>query len=487
MTAESGRGARDVTPVREEKGMKIKRFVAPDMRSAIREVRDEQGPDAVILSNRRVEGGVEIIAAVDYDEALVNHALGSGPAVTGPARRKPDASGPAAGGEAPPNPGVRQYADAGASDENATIADCENERDWVRAPVGDAGRAGDLEPARSREAPAPPAGDPSRGTADASRIVWSQEPNLMQMRRELNSVRSLIENQFSSLAWDRMSRERPVKAGILRELSEMGLEPDLARTILTEMPPVQDSQQAWRMPLGMLARRIPVGEDRLLEKGGCCALVGPTGVGKTTTIAKLAARFALRHGKRHVALISADQYRVGGADQLHSYGRILGVPVYSVSSEQDLRESLEELENKKLVLIDTAGMSQRDSRLPAQLEMLRAKHPRPVQVHLVLAADTPAPTQEETVKAYSSVAPDGLMLTKLDEATSIGGGISVAVRHGLPVEYMADGQRVPEDLQPARAHRLVSRAVQLHRQWPARVDETELATRFGAVAADNLG
>ena len=467
--------------------MKIKRFVAPDMRSAIREVREEQGPDAVILSNRRVEGGVEIIAAVDYDEALVNHALGSGSAVTGPARRKPDASDPTRRPAPDANPGIRQYADAGAVDDPDPPGGQEAERDWLQpkpqGPQAPARTHSGREPTGTEVRTAP---EGQASGTDPGRIVWSQEPNLMQMRRELKGMRSLIEQQFSSLAWDRMSQERPVKAGILRELSEMGLEPDLARAVLAEMPPVRDPQQAWRMPLGILARRIPVGGDQLLEKGGCCALVGPTGVGKTTTIAKLAARFALRHGKRHVALISADQYRVGGADQLHSYGRILGVPVYSVSSEEDLRESLEELENKKLVLIDTAGMSQRDSRLPAQLQMLRAEHVRPVKVHLVLAADTPAPTQEETVRAYSTVAPDGLVLTKLDEATSIGGGISVAVRHGLAVEYMADGQRVPEDIQPARAHRLVSRAVQLHRQWPARVDETELAARFGPVAAENL-
>ncbi|MEA5444272.1 flagellar biosynthesis protein FlhF [Gammaproteobacteria bacterium AB-CW1] len=481
--------------------MKIKRFVAPDMRSAIRQVREDQGPDAVILSNRSINGGVEIIAAVDYDEALVSQALGrssAGSRSGKPAeRRKPDIE-------------TRARLAAAAYDDGAPpVSEEEDEREWLggfdealEAAIGSSPEQS-AEPQarpRPRTAERPPAETPSYQvdsklegfeedrlpSPESARIVWSQEPNLMEVRRELSSVRNMLESQFSSLAWDRLARERPLKASILRELSSMGIEPDLARDILRDMPVTEDPQQAWRLPLGMLARRIPVGEDRILEKGGRIALVGPTGVGKTTTIAKLAARFALRHGKRHVALITTDHYRVGGQEQLHSYGRILGVPVYSISSAEELRETLLELENKRLVLVDSAGMSQRDSRIPVQLDMLRQVEGLRLSVNLVLSAGSPAPTLEETVRAYSSVGLDGLMLTKLDEATGLGGALSVAVRHNLPIGYITDGQRVPEDIQPARSHRLVSRAVQLQRHWPGQVDETELAARFGGVAADSI-
>lgn len=468
--------------------MKIKRFVAPDMRSAIRQVREDQGPDAVILSNRSTNGGVEIIAAVDYDEALVNQAMGR---TSSDGRRDSDASGRSERASLPYEALAASGSEMGEEDESKWLEgvhDGPDQDEEVARTSSQAEPSGSVDPDAGSSSPRPEA-DPAPGLREmpsASRIVWAQEPNLAEVRRELSSVRSMLESQFSSLAWDRLSRERPLKAGVLRELSAMGIEPDLARDILKSMPPIKDPQQAWRLPLGLLARRIPVGDDRILEKGGRIALVGPTGVGKTTTIAKLAARFALRHGKRHVALISTDHYRVGGQEQLHSYGRILGVPVYSVDSAEELRETLLELENKRLVLIDSAGMSQRDSRLPVQLNMLRQTAGEHLSVNLVLSADSPAPTMEEIVRAYAGAELDGCLLTKLDEATGLGGALSVAVRHGLPIGYITDGQRVPEDIQPARSHRLVSRAVQLQRQWSVRADETELAARFGPVAAETI-
>lgn len=468
--------------------MKIKRFVAPDMRTAIRQVREDQGPDAVILSNRSTNGGVEIIAAVDYDEALVNQAMGR----RSPSGRR-DSDAPARGERAslPYEALAASGSETGEEDESEWLDGVHDEPALDEEVARGPSRPESADPVdpETDSAPPRPEADPAPGFREmpsASRIVWAQEPNLAEVRRELSSVRSMLESQFSRLAWDRLSRERPLKAGVLRELSAMGIEPDLARDILKSMPPIKDPQQAWRMPLGLLARRIPVGDDRILEKGGRIALVGPTGVGKTTTIAKLAARFALRHGKRHVALISTDHYRVGGQEQLHSYGRILGVPVYSVDSAEELRETLLELENKRLVLIDSAGMSQRDSRLPVQLDMLRQVQGKRLSVNLVLSADSPAPTMEEIVRAYAGVQLDGCLLTKLDEATGLGGALSVAVRHGLPIGYITDGQRVPEDIQPARSHRLVSRAVQLQRQWSVRADETELAARFGPVAAETI-
>jgi len=351
--------------------MKIKRFVAPDMRSAIRQVREDQGPDAVILSNRSINGGIEIIAAVDYDEALVNQAVGGGAAPRSTDERTPSRDrGAGPGRQKSVAPSYAELAaayeeahgeDMSEEDERAWLAGLSDELDSEVELPGEQAQAPEVavpEATAARERPrrripenpyggeaerdfdVPSASEGQAGN-DAGRIVWSQEPNLMEVRRELSSVRSMLQSQFSNLAWDRLSRERPIKATVLRELSAMGIEPDLARQILEEMPHTEDEQQAWRLPLGLLARRVPVGDDPILEKGGRVALVGPTGVGKTTTIAKLAARFALRHGKRHVALITTDHYRVGGQEQLHSYGRILGVPVFSVDTAKELQDTLE--------------------------------------------------------------------------------------------------------------------------------------------------
>jgi len=236
------------------------------------------------------------------------------------------------------------------------------------------------------------------------------------------------------------------------------------------------------LPLGLLARRIPVaGADPVLD-GGVIALLGPTGVGKTTTIAKLAARFAAKHGTRDLALVTTDHYRVGAQEQLFTYGRLLGVPVQTAANAAELREALARLADRKLVLIDTAGMAARDRKLAAQFAELKAAQ-RPIRPWLVLAATTQAGDQDEILRRFGAAQPQGCVLTKLDEATRIGGVLSAAIRHRLPIQYLCSGQRVPEDIAGARADQLVLQAMQLARQAPARVDDSTLALQFGAAHA----
>jgi flagellar biosynthesis protein FlhF len=213
------------------------------------------------------------------------------------------------------------------------------------------------------------------------------------------------------------------------------------------------------------------------------ALVGPTGVGKTTTAAKLAARFALRHGADHVALVTTDSYRVGATEQLRTYGRIMGVPVRVTRTPEELRGALQDLSACRLVLIDTAGMSQRDMRLSEQLTLVQQGSPL-VQVFLVLSATTQPLGLEEVVRAFRGIPIDGCILTKLDEAVSLGALLSVLVQHGLPVGYLSDGQRVPEDIRPARAHVLVNQALQVLKRAGRRADDQALELAYGGMAAD---
>lgn len=384
--------------------MKIKRYFAPDMRQAIRKVREEQGPDAVILSNRRVNGGVEIISALDYDESLFGEVAQRNPA--------PAPSAPGAPATAPEHR---------------------------------------------------PAGEPPAEETRRVSVEWSQDPTLVEMRREIKTLRGMLENQLSHLTWSDLARRHPLKARLLERLSEMGISPEVGREIVARAADTGEPDQAWRQALAVLAHRIPVTDDDILSHGGVVALVGPTGVGKTTMVAKLAARFALRHGKRHVALVSTDNFRIGAYEQLHTYGQLIGVPVYSATDPQELARILGELCDKRLVLIDTAGMSQRDMRLSEQLATLHGGDPA-VRTYLVLSANTQLATQNEVVQAFRRTRLDGCILTKLDEAVSLGAALSAVVRHGLPVAYVGDGQRVPEDMHPARAHSLVSRAVALIQQ-----------------------
>lgn len=399
--------------------MKIKRYFAPDMRQAIRNVREEQGPDAVILSNRRVNGGIEIIAALDYDESLLGQMSG---AASGTERQ------------------ASQPCDA-------------TNNDVAGAP---------------------------RPT-----IEWSQDPTLIDMRQEIKTLRGILENQLSHLAWGDLARRNPQQAGILQRFSQMGVSADLAQQIAAEIHQADDLEHAWRQALAVLAHQVRTTDDDVLTRGGVISLVGPTGVGKTTMIAKLAARYALRHGKRHVALVSTDSFRIGAHEQLHTFGQLLGVPVYSAADRKSLSAVLTDLSDKQLVLIDTAGMSQRDLRLSEQIATLEGAGDR-IQTYLVLSSNIHSATVHEVVQAFRCARLHGCMLTKLDETASLGGPLSAVVRYQLPIAYVGDGQRVPEDMHPARAHSLVSRAVALMQQAELSASAFSPEYSYGNMANANV-
>jgi flagellar biosynthesis protein FlhF len=431
--------------------MKIKRYVARETREALRLIREELGPDAVILSNRAAGDGVEVIAATDYDASL----LGPGEPATVRAAAGPAAGGATAGAPTPSYADVyRQVAEGGL---------------WPDA------EADDLAPgpeAAGESAVSVPLEEPGgRGDAGAD-----ETPAL---RDEMAALRELLECQLASLAWNDDVRQKPHRARALRQLSQIGIAPDVARAIADEMPGIANPRDAWRVPLNLLAHKIPLLDDRTLEEGGVIALVGPTGVGKTTTIAKLAARFILRHDASELGLVTTDGYRIGAREQLLTFARILGVPMHVAGSARELRSVLRDLASKRLVLIDTAGMSQRDVRLAGQFSTLAGAER--LCVLLALSASAEQESLREVVEVFGRTRPYAAVLTKLDEATSLGPALSASIAAGLPIAWLADGQRVPEDLHPAHSRRswLVQQAVGLAKARPRAIDEDYLAREFG--------
>ena len=425
--------------------MKIKRFIDTDMRQVLRQVREDQGPDALILSNRRVDGGIEVIAAVDYDEALVQTALGSQPEPSTHIDGIPDqdlANVPAAQSE-------------DADDETYKVI------------------SSDLKPAVLKP-------------SDDSDSVWSQEPTLVQMRSEMSSMRSLLETQLSGLVWKESSRRTPLRAQMLRNLSRIGIAPDVALMIANRTPPVEDSKELWRAPLVTLAQMIPTVEDDLLTSGGVAALIGPTGVGKTTTIAKMAVRFAMTHGSDEVALICADAYRIGAKEHLSAFANIIGVNVNSASSSDELSALLDRHKSKKLVLIDTEGLSQRDRDLSSKLASYGCNSDR-VKFYLTLSAASQEAGLDETLRQFNKVPLAGAVVTKVDEAGQLGCVISTLTRNNLPFAYLSDGQRVPDDLYSAKKKKLwlVNHAVECIETSEPRVDERFMAENYANAGVAN--
>ena len=408
--------------------MNIRRFVATDMRAALAAIRGELGADAVMLSSRKLPEGVEVIAAIDYDDSLLGTAGKSA-----------------------------QFA-GGASDDLG-VAQLDDYQRVAASPLA-------IEREITLAKTAAPAAE--SGASESS------------MAHEIKDLRRLLETQLTSLAWNDMNRQAPVRARLLRELSKLGVDSTLATELADEVPKDFGSQEAMRLIVRRFGERLPLVTWDMAATGGIFAIVGPTGVGKTTSLAKIAARFVLRHSVDELGLVSTDTYRIGARQQLANFARILRAPMHVAESARDLRRVLEGFSNKKLVLIDTAGMSQRDVRLANQFTTLNVDG-YDVRTVLAVSAGADRGCLVEAMNVFKAAKPEALIVTKLDEASALGGVLSLAIRNALPVAYLSDGQRVPEDLHCAGPKRfwLLHNALKLSANASTAPDEHELAERFG--------
>ncbi|WP_205548423.1 flagellar biosynthesis protein FlhF [Pseudomonas carnis] len=414
--------------------MQVKRFFAADMRQAMKLVRDELGADAAIIGNRRIAGGVELTAALDYTpQALA-------PRV--PNMELEDELRKTASRIVSAQAELSMRGDSDAST---------NRQLFAGLPLT---AAEPLVEPTFVEPPRPAA--PALAAAVDQRVIDS-------MRFELNGLRELLEVQLGSLAWTQLQGSKPQQANLWRRLQRIGLSGPLSRDLLALTAEVEEPRQAWRMLLAHLARMIATPEIEPLEEGGVIAMVGPAGMGKTTTLAKLAARYVLKYGAQNIALVSMDSYRIGAQEQLKTLGRILNVPVTHVDPGQSLANALDPLLRKRVVLIDTAGLQASDPALRMQLESLAGRGIKSKN-YLVLATTSQKQVLTAAYHSYKRCGLAGCILTKLDETASLGEVLSLAISHELPVAYLTDGPRIPDDLHLPRRHQLVSRAVSVQMQ-----------------------
>lgn len=436
--------------------MKIKRFLAADIRTALQQVKEALGPEAVILSNRKTDDGVEIVAALDFDLETVSSSKQSA------VPSKPDHPAPAPTSKVTPKAaysakGYHAVAEIGRTQADATPSD--KIRKPVFPKVTKRTRRTTQRNYRSLqegERTATAAGAGGSGNPHVKPVSSPEADLIAPLRRELQQMRRLLDRHLSQTAWQEEIHKHPTRLDLLRALDGLGFSRALAMDLARRGGVEEEFDRAWRQLQEALVNQLPVLTDPLLDQGGIVALVGPTGVGKTTTIAKLAARFRLQHGPRQIALVTTDNYRIAAHEQLSTYARILGVPVRVANNADELHAILRSFMDKRLVLIDTAGMSHRDQRLAQQFTLFQESEIA-IETYLVLSAAAQRQSLYEAMEAFAEFNPRAGILTKLDEAGCLGPALSALLERGLPLSFMTDGQKVPEDLHHASAEGLVAR------------------------------
>lgn len=389
--------------------MNARKFIAGSSREALKLVRIELGEDAVILSNRKVADGVEIVAIPGSELAHLNETRVVEPRASSKPRLEKRVE---------PRPTLSDRAQNQAATLGAKVLAAETQH--VAPPAA-----------------AQPAAEPA------------EEQRLLS---ELKAMHKQMQEQMATLAWGNIQQQDPKRSGLMRDMVNVGFSPALSRRLLDKMPANADLNWVKRI----LAHNLRVAgmQDDVVTRGGVYALVGPTGVGKTTTTAKLAARAVVRYGADKVALVTTDSYRVGAYEQLRIYAKILGVSVHAVRDANDLKLTLSGLKHKHLVLIDTMGVGQRDSRVAEQNRMFDEAG---IGRLLLLNATSAGGTLDDVVKMYGGPGVIGCIPTKLDEAVTLGTVLDVVARHKLALHYIASGQRVPEDLHEVKLDYLLHR------------------------------
>jgi flagellar biosynthesis protein FlhF len=455
--------------------MNVKRYFAKTAREALRQLKEELGADAIVLSNRSVDGGVEITALPASELPAEPPAA---PARSARVDRDEDFTVSLSGGARKPAPTAEKKAVREWQPGRAEARKSQSVQDGA-APPADYGHRTSQSPGRPKIDLAPSGG----GSSD------SLDPGA-QLFRELAGIKGLIEQQLAGFAWTGLAHEAPAKTLLLTELLDAGFSAQLSRRLVDSLPAGATREEGRAWVKGVLNRNFhtAAADDEIVDAGGVYALVGPTGVGKTTTTAKLAARCVVRHGADSVALLTTDGYRIGAHEQLRIYGRILGVQVHAVRDAADLRRTLADLSSRHMVLIDTIGMSQRDRLVAEQAEMLDGAGAGRL---LLMNATSRGDTLDDVVRAYGTgSALAGAILTKVDEAVSLASPLDVLIRQRLSLYYVANGQRVPEDLHLPNRPYLLHRALKgLPEHSPHHLvgDEAGLLLAAGAARGHPVG
>ncbi len=440
-----------------------KRFVAATASEALREVRQVLGSDALVISTQENAAGVEIVAITPQDLDDISVSAKQSAVGVGGYTRAAQQKAPAA-----PEPSPRAHK---AGPHELYISEV------IRTPSRNANGSPVYTPEQlgaAREALSP---KPAAAGADINKLIL-----------EMAEVKNLLQSYLARNFWSNLEDRAPAHAGVVKAMINAGFSPKLCADIIQAIPSEGDTStllsQVSEILQALIKTKDPIS---LFDHGGVFTFIGPTGVGKTTTVAKVAARCVLRYGRDQVMLLTTDTYRIGAQEQLKVFAKILGLPVVSVRDSEDLAAKLTEMSRRKIVLIDTAGVGQRDTLMIDQAQMIARGAGAQSHRVLVMSATTDLRTQEDVIllqnQADAAHPIESVILTKTDEAALIAPCVDCLIRYELPLLFISNGQRVPEDLNPANRQYLVHRAL---RPRTVSQDPGYTSEQMPAVLADSL-
>ncbi|MDP3107075.1 flagellar biosynthesis protein FlhF [Hydrogenophaga sp.] len=474
--------------------MNIQRFTAPTSREAMAKARMAFGDSAVILSTRSTSEGFEVMAAAEESLAPLSNSSNAAPA---PIATRPAAASPTFTARAKAT-ATQAQPESVEGDTEALAMSTLSFQEYVRErmlrkrreSLQDAAPEEAVAPSPRRAAPVQVAptpvpaaepivvpvqrfnqpaqatfgsrlGQPAIRTREEEPTWEDSQPSVRfssnedtRMAVELSALKDMIEERFNTLAWLGSSKQNPIQSNLMLKMIRAGYSPAMARAVLDRVPVDAGAPEAFRWLMDVITRNLKVSAPTagLCDEGGVVSLIGATGVGKTTTAAKLAAQCVKQYGAASVGMITLDTYRVSGYEQLRAYGRMLGVVAHLAHDRAALKDLLNLLSGKRLVIIDTAGLGQRDQRIQDMLDVLDMPK---VKKTLVLNAGSQGDTLDETLTSFKASTLHGVVLSKVDEAVKLGPALDALIRHQVTLRGVANGQRVPEDWQNPDASTLV--------------------------------
>ena len=428
------------------------KFTAANSAEALKMVREKMGSDAMILSSKDVDEGVEIVAI--SPDALAHLASQKNPFLANKTSGNQDSNA------STPEPQL-----------NTPVFEeiTKEVLPKITTPSMDVG--GLIVKDIITSSPA----DASNGAngvnanplaASSVSATPTESPRVEQLFSEIEVVKKLLQSHLASSYWNNLQQESAGHAEVTKTLLSAGFSPKLCAELVQNLSETGDVKSLLAEVQKRLEHSIKTIDPlEAFDRGGIFAFIGPTGVGKTTTVAKVAARCVLRYGRNQVALLSTDTYRIGAQEQLKVFARILGLPVISLRDSEDLESKLNELSQRHIILLDTAGVNQRDVLMIEQSQLLK-EGSRDAHRILVMSSTTDLRTQEDVIMLHNQASIDanqsrimGAIITKTDEAAQIAPVLDSLMRHELPLMFLSNGQRVPEDLSQANVAYLAHRAM----------------------------